>query len=191
MSEAADEAIRLYLRLVNEPDTLVDKERIAELQQQAEGATDPLERLRAYGELERLQSVDDKRIRADFVRHAKAWAQANGISAEAFKQMNAAVADLRAAGLLGKRGASPKRAATPAAPGEVRKRKPRVSTQAIEEHVPASGQFTVRSVAEASGASDATVRKFIDDMISRGEVVEDGTASTGTRGRAPLAFRRR
>lgn len=190
MTTDADDAIRLYLRWIQDPTCLVDHERIAELQARADEAEDPLERLRAYSELEQVGVVDERAIRAGFVKHAKAWAAANDISPEAFRRMDVNPADLKAAGLLAKRGASKR--STSAVPGEVRKRKPRVAPETIVEHMPAKGEFTIRSVAEASGASEPTVRRVIDELVALGDVLAAGTAkNTGSRGRAPLAFRRR
>ena len=194
MSQEADDAIRQYLRWVNDPTSLVDLARITELEALAERSEDPLARLKAYSELEKVRSVDERAIRERFVQHAKAWAAANDISAEAFRHMNVAKADLKAAGLLGdgKPGKLVTKTLAPAAPPEGRTRRPRTSSQSILAHVPDSGEFTVRSVAEASGASEATVRKVIDDLVEQGSVLEAGTAkATGTRGRAPLAYRRR
>ncbi|MEZ6015905.1 MAG: hypothetical protein R3F49_12375 [Planctomycetota bacterium] len=191
----SEDAIRLYLRWIQDPASLVDHEQIAALEARAQGAEDPLERLRALNELQKVAVVDEKSIRAGFIKHARAFANANGISVEAFRQMNVPAADLRAAKLDG--GRAPKRSATAASsahasvPGEVRKRKARVTSDTIITHVPASGHFTVKSVAEASGASEATVRKVIEGLIASGAACENGTMKEpGTRGRAAQVFSR-
>lgn len=192
MTHDADDAIRLYLRWANDPHSLVDHDRLAALEAQAERAEDPLARLKAFAELERMRVVDEDAIRANFVTHARAWAQANDVGVEAFRRMNAKDSDLRAAGLLGGKVAAKAKVLKPTPPAEGRTRRPRTSQRAIVDHIPANGEFTTRDVAAASGASEATVRKVILGLVEDGTLVEAGTAKgAGVRGRAPLAYRRR
>jgi len=198
MTDQAEDALRHYLQFLADPQGLVDDERIKELETEIESTSDPIAQLRAHSEVAKLKNVDEEALRAGFIQHARAWADANDVTVEAFRRMGVPEADLKAAKLTGNERrarrtppASVNGHGRPAA-GEVQKRKPRVSTESIVEVIPAQGEFTVRSVAERSGASDGTVRKVIDDLVAQGEVLEAGTAKTaGTRGRAPLAFRRR
>ncbi len=190
--ESVDETIRQYLTYVHDPNSLVDQGKVAELEAAAERTPDLIERLKVYSELVALCSVDIDDIKAKFIKHAAAWAKANDISAEAFRRMNVPEEVLRAAKIVG--GAPKKKAETrrvvvdPHSDGT--QRRTRVPVERIREHIPATGDFTIKSVAEASGASDATVRKLILELKDRREVTEVGTErAPGARGRGAAVYR--
>ena len=184
-----DETIRQYLRYVSDPNSLVDRDRVSALEAEAERTEDLLERLRIYSELGQLSSVDVDTIKAKFIKHAGRWAKQNGVSAEAFRRMNVPEDVLMAAKLLQKTKA-PRRAASSTAPGDVAKRRSRVTTDAIVAIVPETGDFTVKSIAEASGASDATVRKVIMELEEQRKITQVGTErSAGARGRGAAVYR--
>jgi len=189
--ESVDETIRQYLSFVADPNSLVDQAKIAELEATAEGTSDLIARLKIYSELVALCSVDVDDIKAKFIKNAAAWAKANGVSAEAFRRMNVPEEVLRAAKIVA---GAPKKAATrrvvvePHADGA--QRRTRIPIERIREHIPATGDFTIKSVAEASGASDATVRKLILELKERREVTEVGTErAPGARGRGATVYR--
>lgn len=183
-----DETIRQYLRYVSDPNSLVDRDKVSELEAAAERTEDLLERLRIYSELGQLSAIDVDTIKAKFIKHAGRWAKQNGVSAEAFRRMNVPEDILTAAKLLQKTKVA--RRAPSAAPGNVAKRRTRVTTDTIIGVVPATGDFTVKSIAEASGASDATVRKVIMELEEQRKITQIGTErSAGARGRGAAVYR--
>jgi hypothetical protein len=183
-----DETIRQYLRYLSDPNGLVDLDKVSALEAAAERTSDLLERLRIYSELGQLSAIDVDAIKAKFIKHAGRWAKQNGVSAEAFRRMNVPEEVLMAAKLLHKTKAS--RRATNATPGNVAKRRSRVTTDTILALVPDTGDFTVKSIAEASGASDATVRKVIMELEEKRKITQVGTErSAGARGRGAAVYR--
>jgi hypothetical protein len=76
-TDVAESAVRNYLLFIEDPDKLVDKELIAQLRKKAQETPDPVERLKVYAELHRAECSDEDKYKADFIRHAKAWAAAN------------------------------------------------------------------------------------------------------------------
>lgn len=183
-----DETIRQYLRYVSDPNSLVDRDKVSSLEAAAERTEDLLERLRIYSELGQLSAIDVDTIKAKFIKHAGRWAKQNGVSAEAFRRMNVPEEVLVSAKLQQK----PKgtRRVSIATPGNVAKRRTRVTTETILGLVPETGDFTVKSIAEASGASDATVRKVIMELEEQRKITQIGTErSAGARGRGAAVYR--
>ena len=70
-------------------------------------------------------------------------------------------------------------------------RRGRVSAEMIKGSIP-EGRFTIAALEAASGASTATVRKVVSDLVDDGVLVDLGPDQTHSgRGRAPLLFSRR
>ncbi len=183
-----DETIRQYLRYVSDPNSLVDRDKVSSLEAAAERTEDLLERLRIYSELGQLSAIDVDAIKAKFIKHAGRWAKQNGVSAEAFRRMNVPEEVLVAAKLQQKAKAT--RRVSIVTPGNVTKRRTRVTTETILGLVPATGDFTVKSIAEASGGSDATVRKVIMELEEQRKITQIGTErSAGARGRGAAVYR--
>lgn len=72
-------AVRLYLLYLEDPNKLRDEGEIQRKTQAVLDAKDPIDKLKALRELERVAKVDEAPLRADFVAHAKAWAEAQAI----------------------------------------------------------------------------------------------------------------
>lgn len=175
---SAEEAVRSYLRWLEDPTSLRDADAIAAATEEAASAADPLDRLRALSRLQELETVDGDSFRDGFVAEAALWARENNVTPEAFISYGLPTDVLHDAGILH---------AAPVAsrPG---KRRTRVSPDAVREAIP-SGSFTIADLERASGASTATVRKVIAEMTEAGTLRDLGPdqAHTG-RGRAPLMF---
>jgi len=183
-----DETIRQYLRYVSDPNSLVDRDKVSALEAAAERTEDLLERLRIYSELGQLSAIDVDAIKTKFIKHAGPWAKQNGVSAEAFRRMNVPEDVLVAAKLQQKVKAT--RRVSSATPGNAAKRRTRVTTETIMGLVPATGDFTVKSIAKDSGASDATVRKVIMELEEQRKITQIGTErSAGARGRGAAVYR--
>ncbi len=172
-------AVREYLMWLEDPASLRDESAIATAAAAVESATDPIDRLHAITALQKVKNVDGSHLRAAFVEHAKSWAETNGVSAEAFRELGVPPQDLRAAGLLAGSGSS------------TGPRRGRVSAEMIKGSIP-EGRFTISALEAASGASTATVRKVVSDLVDEGVLVDLGPDQNHTgRGRAPLLFSRR
>lgn len=186
-------AVRLYLMYLSDPESLRDEGRIKALTAEVDKAKDPIDKLRALAELERARSVDGEQFRAAFVRHAKAWADEQGVTAGAFRELGVADDVLAEAGFdVGTtrrgRGRPATRRATPSA--APRQRAKAVPMDEIKRQVTAmDGPFTLAEVMQRAGGSPATVRKAVEDLVESGRVEKLGPAPDHSgRGRAPTRY---
>src|SRR6266540_6056206 len=97
-AKTSEEAVRQYLRYLEDPNSLRDEQEIQKKTKAVEGATDPIDKLKAIAELERVASVEEEPIRKGFVEHAKAWAEDTGVPVSAFRQLKVPDEVLREAG---------------------------------------------------------------------------------------------
>lgn len=177
---SAEEAVRSYLRWLEDPTSMRDAEAIAAATEEAASAADPLDRLRALSRLQALETVDGDSFRDGFVAEAALWARENNVTPEAFVTYGIPTEVLRDAGILH----DPKPARRSAKP------RTRVSPEAVRAAIP-SGPFTIAELEQASGASTATVRKVIAEMTEAGTLLDLGPDQQHSgRGRAPLRFTR-
>ncbi len=185
MTTDQESAVRSYLTYLSDPTSLVDTQKIAKLQAEANSATDPIAKLKVLSDLDRAQSVDASAVRGDFIIHARKWAAANGVTAEAFRSMNVPADVLSAAGLDGKNGR--KKAKVSRAGGT---RAPGVKSEGIRAAVSAkTGTFTIREITDTTGATTATVTKVIVAMVESGALKEVGPLTNhNARGRAPMQY---
>ncbi|MEZ5139619.1 MAG: hypothetical protein R2702_12885 [Acidimicrobiales bacterium] len=84
MSNEAEAAVRRYLAYLDDPSSVVDQDLVRAAEEAVAAAPDPLAKLHAAADLERARAADPGDIEDDFVRHAKAYAEAEDIPAEAF-----------------------------------------------------------------------------------------------------------
>lgn len=176
-------AVRNYLIALRDPSALTDEKKIADLEQELASTDDGAHRLRL-----RQQIMDAQRPTVDgyedaFISHAKAWADDEGISAEAFKAEGVNPAVLRKAGFTVRGGR--RRAAARGTTG-----RSRVSADEVRKSIP-RGTFTVKQVEAASGASPAVVRRVVQEEVAAGNVTEIGPDPDHQgRGRAPTLYKR-
>ena len=176
-----EEAVRSYLKYLDDPSSVRDEEAIAAATQAAERADDPLERLKALSRLQELETVDGEAFLAGFVAQAAGWASENGVTSEAFVTYGVPAEVLRDAGIIHDK---------PASAPKSRKKRGRVSPDQVKAAVP-DGSFTIADLEQASGASTATVRKVIAEMVDAGTLRDLGPDQNHSgRGRAPLLFSR-
>ena len=185
LDDAAESAVRNYLLFLEDPTKLIDHDRIDQLQRKAETATDPLERLKAYAELDRAQHVDESTHKLDFILHAKSWAEANNVTATAFKMLGVPDDVLRSAGLtkeLRHRRKTRQQHAVSAHPS--------VSVGTIKAHVRSlHGRFTLADIQSTVGGSPMTVRKGVHELVAAGAITRIGPMPDWSgRGRAPIVF---
>src|SRR5687767_3374069 len=82
-----ESAVRQYLLYVEDPGQLRDDTEIQKKTQDVEDAVDPIDKLKAIAELERVSKIDEAPLREGFIAHAKAWAEATGVPATAFRDL--------------------------------------------------------------------------------------------------------
>lgn len=186
-STAAEEAVRNYLVVLKDPDSLRDEERVSELEAQLGSTTDPIERVMLQQQLREARRPETHHYEDAFVTHAKAWADAHGISVAAFLAEGVAPAVLRRAGFsvsgarAGRRGDRRGRKATG---------RSRVSADQVRAALP-RGSFTAKDVQEATGASPAVVRRVIQEETAAGNVAAAGPDPDHQGpGRAPVIYKR-
>ena len=186
IDDTAESAIRNYLLFLEDPSKLIDHELIEELQTRAQAANDPIERLKAYAELERAKRINDSAYRLDFILHAKPWAEANNVSAAAFRHLGVKDDVLRSTGLLTDDG---RRSRTMRRP-EPHAGRSSVSVETIKRYVRTlRGKFTLADVRAGVGGSPMTIRKGVQELVADGTISRLGpmTGWNG-RGRAPIVF---
>lgn len=173
--------MRNYLVALKDPDALLDEDHIGKLQQRLEESDDQLERLRLRQELEDAQRPSVENFENEFITHAKAWADEQGVGASAFAAEGVPDDVLRKAGLLrGGRGTRRR------GPGRAR----RVTAEEVRAAIPA-GPFTIKDLQERSGGSIATVRNVVKEAEETGLIEAQGTDPDHRGpGRSPTVYRR-
>jgi len=174
MTETSPElAVRRYLAWLDDPESVVDRSAIEAARRAFLDAADPLDRLHAAAAVERARTTDVERIQADFVAHARAYADAEGIPVEAFRALKVSDDVLTQAGFqvpLTKGGGSARARRAPS------KRGPQVGVaqlKAVATEMPK--RFTLAQLAErAGGGSPATVKKAVDELVAEGAATRLG-----------------
>lgn len=180
--------IRTYLSALRDPSSLKDDEAVAGKQQELDATEDSISRLRLHQELRMLSAPSLDAVEDDFVVHGKAWAEEQGISAEAFAAEGVPSSVLRRAGFSvarGKEGSGRKPVTRRRTSGT------RVTTDEVIAAMPKAA-FTVKVLREISGASPAVVRKAITAEVQAGRLVDGGTDPDHTGpGRSPTLYRKK
>jgi hypothetical protein len=175
---SGETAVRAYLNYLQDPDSLVDDDKIATLDKEVAAAQDPIDRLMAMAALHRARQADPSSLIDDFTKNARAWAAAEGVPESAFREMNVPDDVLRAAGF----GKVRKGQAGKSAPS--RQKRQRVSTADLRDGILAfDGPFTIRDVSERIGGSPLTVKQMIATLEEQGNLQPAGEKH-GSRGRA-------
>lgn len=184
-STSPEEAVRTYLRYLENPDMLVDDEAVRRAEAAVAEATDPIDRLLAIQHLHELRAPDAETIRDAFVTHAREWADGAGVQAQTFIEAGVSPALLREAGFSVPSGSGPERGRR--APAS------RVGAAHVRDAALALvGPWTIATLAETTGASMGTVRKVHQALIDAGAIVPFGLAPDWSgRGRAPMTYGRR
>ncbi len=184
----AETAVRQYLLFLDDPSKLRDEGEIQSKTQAVLDAKDPIDKLKALAELERVAKIDEGPLREGFVKFAKEWASHMGVPPAAFREMAVPDEVLREAGFdvpVARRGRG--RVA-----GEGRQRAKAVPVDEIKAYVLSQrGTFILTDVISGVGGSQATVRKALDELIEGGQVEKLGPMPDYSgRGRAPVQYSR-
>ena len=164
----AEGAVRLYMLFLVDPESLRDEAGISKAETAVAEAKDPIDRLKALAALDRARSVDGEQYRQDFITHAKAFADAEGIPAKIFLEAGVPAADLNDAGLaVGNsiRGARTQRSS--------RGRAPSLTLDEVAGALP-SAEFKLTDLAAAIGREPGTTRNYLNKLVSSGVVAEVG-----------------
>jgi hypothetical protein len=180
-------AVRSYLTFLSDPDSLIDVKAVKELETAVEKAKDPLDKLRAVGALHQARSMDTDVYRKRFVASGKAWADAEGVPANAFEQMGVPHDALVEAGIIivgGRpRGGARAKATTTGT------RRPAVKAEDLESGILSlKDVFSVREVAERIGGSPVSVKALLGRLEAEGKVTPAGERASH-RGRAAQVWK--
>jgi hypothetical protein len=188
-STDAEEAVRSYLLYLDDPSKLRDDAEIQKKTQTVLDAVDPIDKLKALADLERVAKVDEAPLREGFVAHAQDWASSQGIPVAAFRELRVPDDVLRAAGFELPAGTDRRRRSSTESP---RQRAKSVPVDDIKAFVLAqSGTFVLADVQAGAGGSPATVRKAVEELVESGQVEKLGPVEGyAGRGRAPIQYSR-
>lgn len=187
-SSDAESAVRQYLLYLDDPSKLRDEAEIQRKTKAVLEADDPIEKLKAVAELERVAKVDETPLRENFVAHASDWAAAENIPVNAFRELGVPDDVLRAAGFdVPVAGERRRRAGV-----DARQRAKAVPVEEIKSFVLSNlGTFVLSDVQAKAGGSPATVRKAVEELVESGHVERIGPVSGYSgRGRAPIQYNR-
>jgi hypothetical protein len=206
-ASAATAAVRRYLEFIADPESARDEQLIEPLQAQAAAEADVIQRLRLLSALDRARMVDGAALLDGFVRHGRAWADANQITVGALRAVGVSPVVLAEAGFdlghgsihdraaqRGSRSTGPGRTSSsgpaPRSPREKRAPGSNVPALAVKEWaVQRTGLFTMAEAMAAVGASLMTVKKAVTELLADGKIRSHGhIARPGVRGRAPEHF---
>lgn len=174
------EAVKKYLLAINNPGALQDEARLNELQEAIANTDDVLERVKLKAEAKRLSEVSAEDYEQGFIENAKAWAEQNDVPASVLADEGVDSDVLKRAGfdVAGKTKSTRRRST-----GK------RVSKDDVKDAIKTfADPFTVDQAKEVSGASPATVRKALSEMVDAGQVKEAGEIETDSQGRNPTAY---
>jgi hypothetical protein len=187
-SDEAERAVRSFLTFLTDPDSLVDAEAVKMHESAVTAAKDPIDKLKAISALQRAQAIDPAVFRADFVRHAKSWAEDESVPASAFQQLGVPDDLLQQAGIIIVSGRGRRRRGA-TTPSQATSRRKAVSASQLEEGIlTLDGEFTLKDVAERVGGSPATIKAAIERLEAQGKVQSAGER-TGSRGRAARTWK--
>jgi len=180
-SAAADSAIRNYLTALRDPSALRDESKIAKLRKQLEASTDEIERLTLRQQIIDAETPPLDRYEEDFVANAKTWAANVGVTERAFIEEGVPPQTLRRAGfrVAGGRGR-----------GKGARGRTRVRSEDVRNAIP-RGNFTIKQLQDATGASPAVVRKIVQEEEAAGRLSKVGTdKSNAGPGRSPSLYQK-
>lgn len=182
-----EETVRRYMLFIEDPAQLIDQAAINKATQAVADAADPIEKLKALGDLAKARNVDEVPLLEGFVSVAKQWADKAHVPASVFLDMKVPAEVLKAAGFEVEikptvRGKTRN--------GVERQRAKAVPVEDIKAHVDGiTGKFLLSDIIGTIGGSTATVSKAVNELIKEGKVAKLGPVPEyGGRGRAPIQY---
>jgi len=198
--EFEEDLVRDYLKLIKEPDQLIDVVRIEALQEELDAEEDPVERIKIRSRLEEARNIPADAIKRMFIEIASNWMKEQRISAVALLDEGVPPEVLKEAGIelnghapesetkpKPKKKAAKKKATAKAAPAEQAKT---ATAEEVAAYLVKRKSFTIPQAMEKTGASRSTVKKVIDSLIEEGKLVETNDTFSSGRGRAATLYAR-
>jgi hypothetical protein len=188
MAADVEGQIRSYLdslgRKAVKPRRVVDVDAVNAVKEKLRSATDAIEKLKLYGELEaaerpKVETPADDRdaLEAGFVANAKAWAATQGIPVSAFERLKVPSDVLRKAGFAVS--ASGRRSVRPVSSRRGGTRAPRLDLQDVKVVIgklPAT--WTLKALSEKLDRDTATTRNYVKRLVSDGFLTVVGEDSS-------------
>ena len=174
MASDPTEIVNRYLLYLEDDSTIRDEHEIASAEDRVHNATSAADKLIALSELERLQEGDPSELIAEFVTVARQWGKEHNVTLGAWKAMKVPDDVLDQARITGYGQAAPTT------------RRTRVSADTVKAAIPA-GKFTISELADASGATAATVRNVVGELLRHKVLLEVGERPS-ERGRAAKLY---
>ncbi|WP_436792656.1 hypothetical protein [Actinospongicola halichondriae] len=185
-TDADAKAVQNYLTYLRDPSALIDEVAIKAAEEavtKAQDSGDVLAEAKARAEREAASKVDASDFRSAFIKSVKAWSDANKVSAQVLSDMGVDAAVLRDAGFDD----------VPSSKGRQKRSsgsRTRVSSDDVKAHVLGlSDAFTLKAVADQTGASAQTVRKVVEDLVDDGKATKGDDPDHQGRGRAPKLYK--
>ena len=175
MTTDARAIVNKYLQYLEDESSIRDEKAIAAAEARVDDAPTAADKLIALSELERLRDGDPSELIAEFVSVARQWGRENNVTLGAWKALNVPDDVLAQARITGYGQAAPSTT-----------RRTRVSAETVKAAIP-DGEFTVSELADASGATAATARNVVGELLSSKELVEVGERPS-ERGRAAKLY---
>jgi hypothetical protein len=181
--------VNRYLSWVADPGSVVDHDKVAELEVELENAPTATARLLVLNALHHAKALDGSDLEQGFIDHARLWGMEHGLSPAVWRAAGANDDILLRAGII----EQTHRIIREERP-QGRQRAARVETDVLAAHIDNMAPGTVYRLAEirdAVGGSDMTIRKTNDAAIAEGKVERLGSdPAWENRGRAPILYRR-
>ena len=186
----AENAVRLYLSYLADPDGLRDADAVALAERALADAVDPIDKLKAMAALRRAEEVDGTAFEIGFTRHAKDWAEAEGVVVEDFVALGVPPEILAAAGFADAGRAK----ATPGLRTRSRPRATRARLDYEADVLPAvaalRGEWRLSDLADVLQRDPQATRNALRRLLEDRVVEEVGLdTSTKRRGRTPKLYR--
>jgi len=182
-----EDTVRQYLKYLEDPTTLVDQNLVDKLAAKVAKTKDPIDKLRALAELERAKAFDGSALEEAFIRDTRAWADAEGITLGAFREMGVPDEILAQAGFDELRRRS--RARRGSAGGRSGRGRS-TSAEAVQAWVLSTKEaFTLADIQRELGGSPATIKKAVNELIAGGRLTNLGPMQHHSgRGRSPFQY---
>ena len=201
MSNVKETAVQTYLAFLENP-AGINRELIADLENQLSTAVSPIVKLRLLAEIDRARTSGKAGLEEGFVRHANAWAAENGIPAHAFLALGVDLDLLAKAGFdplptpqtkPGGKGSKSKDSGKRSGSVHQKNGKPRaqsVNSETVEKLIlTTTDPFSVRDIVDLSHATNATVSRVVGWLVAAKKLEKIGSlAPQGSRGIAPIGY---
>lgn len=190
-SEAdAEQAVRHYLSYLADPEGMRDATAIADAEEDLAAATDPIEKLKAMAALRKAHEVDSTAFELGFTRHAKDWADAEGITVEDFLALGVSPEILAAAGFANAGRARPTSVRNASTPRSGSKARLSYENDVVPAVAALQGEWKLSDLADVLQRDVQSTRNALRRLLDDKKVEEAGLDTSSRRpGRTPKLYR--